>query len=54
MDYDKFQVGDHVIIKHHGSDTRTIGKVEEVFEEDWERKINFNEFYFPEKTSSKI
>lgn len=50
---DKFKVGDFVIIKQEDTDSNTLGKIEEIFEEQGEKIFRFNEYYFPEKTQGK-
>lgn len=47
---DIFKVGDFVIIKQDNSDLNTLGKIEEIFEEDGNLLFRYNEYYFPEKT----
>lgn len=44
------KVGEFVIIKENLSETRKIGKIEEIFEEDGFKVFRYNEYYFPERT----
>lgn len=52
MERINFKVGDYVKIKIPQSQDIIIGKIEEVFEEGGDKLIRYNEFFFPEKTSS--
>jgi hypothetical protein len=51
---DKYKVGDFVVIKETDSSNKTLGKIEEIFKENNEILFRYNEFYFPEKTQSKM
>lgn len=53
MEDEKFKIGDFVLIKDPKSDEKLIGKIEEILIEDGEKLIRFNEYYFPNKTTSK-
>jgi len=48
-----YQVGDTVIIHIPETDSKVIGKIEEIFLQGKEKIIRYNEFYLPEKTSGK-
>jgi hypothetical protein len=48
-----YQVGDTVIIRIPETDSKVIGKIEEIFLQGKEKIIRYNEFYLPEKTSGK-
>jgi hypothetical protein len=49
----KYKIGDYVIIKLPDSNTKTVGRIEQIEEEDKEYIIRYNEYYFPDKTSGK-
>ena len=53
LNKNKFKVGDFVIMKQEETDHNTLGKIEEIFEEQGERIFRYNEYYFPEKTQGK-
>jgi hypothetical protein len=48
-------VGDHVIIKSlRDCNSKIIGKIEEIYEENGIKIFKYNEFYFPEKTTGNF
>ena len=55
MDNNKYNVGDHVIIKSlRDCNSKIIGKIEEIYEENGIKIFKYNEFYFPEKTTGNF
>jgi len=51
MDNIKIQPGDTVLILIPETQSKVIGKIEEIFNQGKDKIIRYNEFYFPEKTS---
>ena len=47
-----YQTGDYVIINLDGN--KVVGKIEEIMKEADELIFRYNEYYFPEKTSSNF
>jgi len=50
---DMYNIGDFVIIKQANTENKTLGKIEEIYDENGELLFKFNEYYFPEKTQGK-
>lgn len=54
MDYHKnYHIGDTVIIQIPDTNSRVIGKIEDILQQGKEKIIRYNEFYFPDNTSGK-